>query len=68
MSKYTTEVRFICESKSGLSESKGFGSVDEVLNSSWDKIFTSKVSFFDEEYRGALQEDFKTLLFEGDRV
>lgn len=54
MSKYTTEVRFICESKSGLSESKGFGSVDEVLNSSWDKIFTSKVSFFDEEYRGEL--------------
>lgn len=54
MSKYTTEVRFICESKSGLSESKGFGSVDEVLNSSWDKIFTSKVSFFDEKYRGVL--------------
>ena len=54
MSKYTTEVRFICESKSGLSESKGFGSVDEVLNGSWDKIFTSKVSFFDEEYRSVL--------------
>lgn len=54
MSKYTTEVRFICESKSGLSESKGFGSVDEVLNGSWDKIFTSKVNFFDEEYRGVL--------------
>lgn len=54
MSKYTTEVRFICESKSGLSESKGFGSIDEVLNSSWDKIFTSKVSFFDEKYRGVL--------------
>lgn len=54
MSKYTTEVRFICESKSGLSESKGFGSVDEVLNGSWNKIFTSKVSFFDEEYRSVL--------------
>lgn len=54
MSKYTTEVRFICESKSGLSESKGFASVDEVLNDCWDKIFTSKVSFFDEQYRGVL--------------
>lgn len=54
MSKYTTEVRFICESKSGLSDSKGFASVDEVLNSSWDKIFTSKVSFFDESYRSVL--------------
>lgn len=54
MSKYTTEVRFICESKSGLSDSKGFASVDEVLNGSWDKIFTSKVSFFDENYRSVL--------------
>lgn len=54
MSKYTTEVRFICESKSGLEESKGASSVDEVLNKSWDKIFTSKVSFFDEAYRSVL--------------
>ena len=54
MSKYTTEVRFICESKSGLSESKGFGGVDEVLNGSWNKIFTSNVSFFDEKYRSVL--------------
>ncbi len=54
MSKYTTEVRFICESKSGLEESKGASSVDEVLSKSWDKIFTSKVSFFDEAYRSVL--------------
>lgn len=54
MSKYTTEVRFICESKSGLEESKGASSVDEVLAKSWDKIFTSKVSFFDEAYRSVL--------------
>lgn len=54
MSKYTTEVRFICESKSGLEESKGASSVDEVLANSWNKIFTSKVSFFDEAYRSVL--------------
>ncbi len=54
MSKYTTQVRLICESKSGLEISKGFGDVDNILNSSWDKIFTSKVSFFDEEYRSIL--------------
>lgn len=54
LSKYTTQVRFICESKSGLEESKGFSNIDNVLNSSWDKIFTSKVSFFDEEYRSIL--------------
>ena len=54
MSKYTTEVRFICESKSGLEESKGASSVDEVIANSWSKIFTSKVSFFDEAYRSVL--------------
>ena len=30
MSKYTTEVRFICESKSGLENSKGCDDVDEI--------------------------------------
>ena len=54
MSKYTTEVRFICENKAGLSDSTGSNNVDEVLNESWDKIFTSKVSFFDESYRAVL--------------
>lgn len=54
MSKYTTEVRFICETNSGLSESKGFSDVDEVLEGSWDKIFTTKCEFFDENYRKVL--------------
>lgn len=51
MSKYTTEVRFICESKSGLEDSKGFNDIDTVLANSWDKIFTTQCTFFDEEYR-----------------
>ena len=51
LSKYTTEVRFICESKSGLNTSKGGYSVDEIVSKSWDKIFTTGVKFFDEDYR-----------------
>lgn len=51
MSKYTTQVRFICENKAGLSESAGANHVDEVLIKSWDKIFTSEVAIFDESYR-----------------
>ena len=51
MSKYTTEVRFICENKAGLDESAGANHVDEVLVKSWDKIFTSTVAIFDEAYR-----------------
>lgn len=54
MSKYTTEVRFICESKAILSESAGCDNVDDIVSRSWNKIFTSKAVFFDEEYRGVL--------------
>lgn len=54
MSKYTTEVRFICESKSGLENSAGADNVDEVIAGAWNKIFTSKAPFFDENYRSVL--------------
>lgn len=54
MSKYTTEVRFICENKSGLEISGGSGDVDSIIANSWNKIFTSKAPFFDEEYRSVL--------------
>lgn len=54
MSKYTTEVRFICETNSGLSESVGANNVDTIISQSWDKIFTTKCKFFDEEYRKVL--------------
>lgn len=54
MSKYTTEVRFICESKSGLDISGGCDDVDEIIGASWDKIFTTKCEFFDESYRKIL--------------
>lgn len=54
MAKYTTEVRHICESLAGKTESVGFKEVDNILSSSWNKIFTSTVSFFDEAYRPVL--------------
>lgn len=55
MSKYTTEVRFICETEAGLTESVGYSKVDEVLDKSWDKIFdTGDWEIYDEEYRPIL--------------
>lgn len=51
MSKYTTEVRYICEQKAGLKESVGANSVDDVISKSWNKIFTTTCEFFDESYR-----------------
>ena len=55
VSKYTTEVRFICETEAGLTESVGYSKVDEVLDKSWDKIFDSgDWEIYDEEYRPIL--------------
>ena len=54
MSKYTTEVRFICEQKADLRESEGFSNIDEILSNSWDKIFTTNCEIFDDNYRPVL--------------
>lgn len=54
MSKYTTEVRFICEEKSGLDISVNNNDVNNVIANSWNKIFTTNTPFFDEEYRSVL--------------
>lgn len=53
MSKYTTEVRFICEQKAGKTESVGLTGVDAVLAASWNKIFGS-FPIWDEAYRPVL--------------
>lgn len=53
MSKYTTQVRFICETSVNLTESTGFNDIEDVLNKSWNKIF-SDFPIFDEEYRAEL--------------
>lgn len=39
MSKYTTEVRYICETLAGLDESVGYNDVDSVLNAAYPQIF-----------------------------
>ena len=53
MSKYTTQVRFICETSAKLSESHGFNDIEDILDKSWNKIF-SDFPIFDEEYRAEL--------------
>ena len=55
MSKYTTEVRFICEQYSGLNESVGLSGVDSVIESARGKIFDFAYPIFDETYRGVLE-------------
>lgn len=54
MSKYTTEVRFICENFAGLTESVGYNNVEEVLEKSWRNVFNFDFPIFDEAYRSIL--------------
>lgn len=56
MSKYTTEVRYICETTAGLTDSVGFNSVDAVLDECVDKIFDFDYPIFDETYRRPLNK------------
>ena len=54
MSKYTTEVRFICENACGYDTSRGANEVDDIVSKSWNKIFTSNFPIYDEAYRPIL--------------
>lgn len=55
MSKYTTEVRFICESYAGLSESAGLSKTAEIIEKARSFIFDFDYPIFDEEYRKTLE-------------
>lgn len=54
MSKYTTEVRFICEQAAGLTQSAGYSSVNDVISAAIPKIFDFSFPLFDEDYRSVL--------------
>jgi hypothetical protein len=54
MSKYTTELRFICENYAGKTESEGYGSVNSIIQSAIPKVFDFDFPIFDESYRNVL--------------
>lgn len=51
MGKYTTELRFICETESGLDESKGFNDVDNIITQAAPNVFNFDFPIYDEAYR-----------------
>lgn len=55
MSKYTTEVRFICENFAGLTESVGYTSTNKVIADAREKVFDFPYPIFDENYRSVLE-------------
>lgn len=56
MSKYTTEVRFICETAAGLTESAGASKIDEIITKAAPVVFNFDWPIFDEAYRLGLEE------------
>lgn len=55
MSKYTTELRFICESFAGEKKSVDGSGVNEVIQLALPKIFDFDFPIFDESYRNVLE-------------
>lgn len=54
MSKYTTQVRFICETAAGLTESAGYKSVNEIIQMAIPKVFDFDFPIYDDAYRNVL--------------
>lgn len=55
MSKYTTEVRYICETYAGLTASVGYTDIEKTIQAAIPKIFDFDFPIFDESYRNVLE-------------
>lgn len=55
MSKYTTELRFICETEAGLTESGGYSDVANIIATARPKIFNFTYPIFDNAYKPTLE-------------
>lgn len=55
MSKYTTEVRFICEHAAGFIESQDYSKIEQVIAGSLNEVFDFNFPIFDESYRSVLE-------------
>ena len=55
MSKYTTEVRFICEENAGVDHSMGYKSINQIITDAMSKVFDFDFPIFDETYRTGLE-------------
>lgn len=53
MSKYTTEVRYICEMEAGLTESQGYNNINQIIHAVYNSVI-GDYPIFDEAYRETL--------------
>ena len=55
MSKYTTELRYICETLAGYKESQGYAKVNDIVSTVHSNVFDFRYPIFDESYRATLE-------------
>lgn len=55
MSKYTTELRFICEQLATNTESQGYDKTKEIIEKARVKIFNFEYPIFDDSYKSVLE-------------
>lgn len=57
MSKYTTELRYICEEQAGKSESVDYNSISEVIAAARPKIFNFNYPYYSEDQKQRTEEN-----------
>lgn len=55
MSHYTTQIRFICETFAGYTESEGLSQVNNIIKLARPKIFNFEYPIFDKKYKPVLE-------------
>lgn len=55
MSRYTTELRYICETLAGLDESVGYNDVAKVIEAARPKLFDFNYPIYDSAYKAVLE-------------
>lgn len=55
MSKYTTELRYICETLAGLQTSKGYNDTKTIIDVSRQEIFDFEYPIYDQSYKSVLE-------------
>lgn len=55
MSKFTTQLRFVCETMAGNTSSQELSKVDDIIEAARPQIFNFNYPIFDEAYRSVLE-------------
>lgn len=55
MSKYTTQIRYICETLAGYTHSEGFDNVNAIIDEAAPKLFNFQFPIYDSNHKHALE-------------